>query len=208
MKRTKTKLISSITVLIVCFALLIGTTFAWFTDSASTGVNRIQAGNLDVELYYKNSSVRTYTNAKDVDNVFIEPENWEPGAVAYANFKVENKGSLALKYDLALNVKGYTSVDGKSLLDVLKLAIVEDDLSSTGDDIDTREKAINAFENATNKQLKDGVNTSAKASDILVGKDNVRLKEGRLADLAPTMLEIMGLEKPQEMTGESLIEKV
>ena len=43
---------------------------------------------------------------------------------------------------------------------------------------------------------------------ILVGKDNVRLKEGRLADLAPTMLEIMGLEKPQEMTGESLIEKV
>ena len=43
---------------------------------------------------------------------------------------------------------------------------------------------------------------------ILVGKDNVRLKEGRLADLAPTMLEIMELEKPQEMTGESLIEKV
>ena len=43
---------------------------------------------------------------------------------------------------------------------------------------------------------------------ILVGKDNVKLKEGRLADLAPTMLEIMGLEKPQEMTGESLIEKV
>ena len=42
---------------------------------------------------------------------------------------------------------------------------------------------------------------------ILVGKDNVVLKEGKLADLAPTMLDIMGLEKPEEMTGESLIEK-
>ena len=54
MKRTKTKLLSSIAALIVCFAMLIGSTFAWFTDSASTGVNRIQAGNLDIEVSYKN----------------------------------------------------------------------------------------------------------------------------------------------------------
>ena len=42
---------------------------------------------------------------------------------------------------------------------------------------------------------------------ILVGMDDVKLKEGKLADLAPTMLDIMGLEKPEEMTGESLIER-
>lgn len=41
---------------------------------------------------------------------------------------------------------------------------------------------------------------------VLVGKEDVKLKEGRLADLAPTMLELMGIEKPEEMTGESLIE--
>jgi 2,3-bisphosphoglycerate-independent phosphoglycerate mutase len=35
---------------------------------------------------------------------------------------------------------------------------------------------------------------------------NKKLKEGRLADIAPTMLDIMGLEKPEEMTGESLLE--
>ena len=40
---------------------------------------------------------------------------------------------------------------------------------------------------------------------ILVGKENVKLKEGKLADLAPTMLQLMGLEKPEEMTGESII---
>ena len=42
---------------------------------------------------------------------------------------------------------------------------------------------------------------------ILVGMDDVKLKEGKLADLAPTMLDIMELEKPEEMTGESLIER-
>ena len=42
----------------------------------------------------------------------------------------------------------------------------------------------------------------------IIGLRNKKLKEGRLADLAPTMLEIMGLEKPKEMTGESLIENI
>lgn len=42
---------------------------------------------------------------------------------------------------------------------------------------------------------------------ILVGKDNIKLKEGKLADLAPTMLELMGMEIPKEMTGESIIQK-
>ena len=42
---------------------------------------------------------------------------------------------------------------------------------------------------------------------ILVGMENAKLREGRLADLAPTMLDIIGLDKPEEMTGESLIVK-
>ena len=42
---------------------------------------------------------------------------------------------------------------------------------------------------------------------ILVGRENAKLKEGKLADLAPTMLELMGLDKPEEMTGESILVK-
>lgn len=42
---------------------------------------------------------------------------------------------------------------------------------------------------------------------ILVGMENTKLKSGKLADLAPTMLDIMGLEKPAEMTGSSLLIK-
>ena len=49
-KSTKRALISSTLAILMCVAMLIGTTFAWFTDTASTGVNKIQAGNLDIEL--------------------------------------------------------------------------------------------------------------------------------------------------------------
>ena len=43
---------------------------------------------------------------------------------------------------------------------------------------------------------------------VLIGKEDVKLNQGRLCDLVPTMLELMGLDKPEEMTGVSLIEKV
>jgi len=42
---------------------------------------------------------------------------------------------------------------------------------------------------------------------IIIGEDNIKLKEGRISDLCPTMLDIMGIEKPAEMTGTSLIVK-
>lgn len=41
---------------------------------------------------------------------------------------------------------------------------------------------------------------------VLIGVEGVQLKSGKLADLAPTMLELMGLQKPEEMTGESIID--
>ena len=55
--KTKKALRGSLLALFLCIVLLIGTTFAWFTDTASTGVNKIQAGNLDVELEYSHDMV-------------------------------------------------------------------------------------------------------------------------------------------------------
>lgn len=49
-KTAKRALFSSVMALIICFSMLVGTTFAWFTDSVSSGVNTIVAGNLDIEL--------------------------------------------------------------------------------------------------------------------------------------------------------------
>lgn len=47
--------------------------------------------------------------------------------------------------------------------------------------------------------------TSNRVPLVLVGDKNVELQEGILADLSPTILELMGLEKPEGMTGKSLI---
>jgi 2,3-bisphosphoglycerate-independent phosphoglycerate mutase len=42
---------------------------------------------------------------------------------------------------------------------------------------------------------------------IVIGEGDVKVKDGKLCDLCPTMLDMMGIEKPAEMTGESLIER-
>ena len=55
-KTTKRALLSSVLAMLLCVTMLIGTTFAWFTDTASTAVNKIQAGNLDVALEMKDAS--------------------------------------------------------------------------------------------------------------------------------------------------------
>ena len=51
-KSTKRALLTSALALLMCVTMLVGATFAWFTDTASTGVNKIQAGNLDIEVEY------------------------------------------------------------------------------------------------------------------------------------------------------------
>ena len=110
MKHTKHKLLSSIATLFVCLAMFIGSTYAWFTDSASTGVNKIQAGNLDVALEmstdgttWESAEGKTLTfkttDNRDADNIL-----WEPGCkYELPQLRVVNKGNLALKYKIQIN---------------------------------------------------------------------------------------------------------
>ena len=105
-KHAKRTLISSIIAIFVCFTMLIGTTFAWFTDSSTSGINKIQSGNLAVDLVYTNS----YTgDPEDVDEdtpIFMDingdPILWEPGAWTSGRFEVANNGTLALKFELKI----------------------------------------------------------------------------------------------------------
>ena len=133
MENTKTKkaLIMSVLSMVLCIAMLIGMTFAWFTDTASTGVNRIQAGNLKVSLeMYEgekyvniskgrelifNSDGSTVAQNKNLDTL------WEPGKTQIAYLAIKNEGNLALKYKVALNVTNPT--DGKDLYKVMEYAI-------------------------------------------------------------------------------------
>ena len=145
LKSKKSALLLSFTSLLLCFAMLVGSTFAWFTDTASTGVNKIQAGNLDVELEYKKRGDTGFAKANENTKVFEEAAQWEPNHLEYVVLKVSNAGNLALKYKLGINianeVSGRSVIDDKvfKLSDYINFSVVEGDKSEL-----TREQLIEA----------------------------------------------------------------
>ena len=108
-KATKRALLSSALSLVLCFSMLLGTTFAWFTDEASTAVNAIQSGTLEVVLEYwdgdswENAEGETLDFIKDADAPEKEEILWEPGCTyELPAIRVRNDGNLWLKYEIAI----------------------------------------------------------------------------------------------------------
>ena len=129
-KATKRALLTSVMALVMCVVMLVGTTFAWFTDTASTGVNKIQAGNLKMEVTYKNTVDGDFVEVDEATPVFNKDALWEPGHVEFAVLNVKNIGTLALKYKLGINIadeKSSTNVYGKEfkLSDYIKFAVID-----------------------------------------------------------------------------------
>ena len=105
MKKSNTRraLLMSVLSLVLCISMLVGTTFAWFTDSVTSGRNVIQSGNLDIELEYSvldGTGAWTAYQPVDIDTRVFDYTLWEPGYTQVAKFKITNAGSLALKYQL------------------------------------------------------------------------------------------------------------
>ena len=142
----KKALLSSTFALVLSVAMLIGTTFAWFTDTASTAVNKIQSGNLKVGFQYWNGE--KYVDAKDA-TLFSEETLWEPGHTEVVYLKVINQGNLALKYRLnTINTFEYQyakNSDGNQILlsKYLKIGIADGKNAAEGV-YETREEAIAA----------------------------------------------------------------
>ena len=120
-KATKRALLTSILAICLCLVMLIGSTFAWFTSTASTGVNTITSGNLAVEIMDKEGTSKLESlNWVAKDGRAQDKILWEPGCTyTLTPFVVKNTGSLALKYKLVI-----TGLDGDSeLLDVIKFSV-------------------------------------------------------------------------------------
>ncbi len=140
-KATKRALLTSVMALVMCVVMLVGTTFAWFTDTASTNVNRIVAGNLDVDIVDATDTSTSldkgtlqFLRAADGTDEPTKVENvlWEPGATFFTQgFKIANKGNLALKYKVV--VSGTTGDTG--LLKVMKFDVVSA-MTKTGSEVD------------------------------------------------------------------------
>ena len=129
-KSTKRALISSALAILMCVAMLIGTTFAWFTDTASTGVNKIVSGNLKVDIIRAESDshieMLNFTKAAMTDAEAGAEILWEPGCrYLTEGFRIANKGNLALTWKAQVN-KGTTAANegNFNLLDVIDFYLV------------------------------------------------------------------------------------
>ena len=144
--KTKKALRGSLLALFLCIVLLIGTTFAWFTDTASTGVNKIQSGNLDIELQMKDSNGE-WVNAEGKTLPFLVEGKipaadtqilWEPGCTYYVpEVRVLNKGNLAVKIEYRPEALGVT---GK-LAEVLE-PVFKNPTDENGEDINIEPEVL------------------------------------------------------------------
>lgn len=101
-KSTKRALITSALSLVLCMSMLIGTTFAWFTDNVTSKGNKIQSGTLKVDLEVLDKDNGTWKSVKDSKEAIFTYELWEPGYTEVKVLKVQNEGSLALKWKAQL----------------------------------------------------------------------------------------------------------
>jgi predicted ribosomally synthesized peptide with SipW-like signal peptide len=113
-KATKRALLMSVVSLIICFTMLLGTTYAWFTDSVTSAGNIIKSGTLDVEMYWADGTKAVpadgpadWKNA--ASGAIFNNDKWEPGYAEVRHIKIENKGTLALKYALSIDANGEVS---------------------------------------------------------------------------------------------------
>ncbi len=142
-KSTKRALLMSVMSLVLCISMLVGTTFAWFTDSVTSANNIIQSGNLDIELEYWNGS--DWVDVKGRSDILTN-KLWEPGVTEVAYLRVANAGSLAFKYQLGVNI--VSEIEGVNqageafkLSDYIMFGVVENVNGETGA-YATREDAI------------------------------------------------------------------
>ncbi len=110
--------------LFLCIVLLVGTTFAWFTDSVTNSGNKIQAGNLDIDFVQlgktltddQKSKIKeaikgdikedTYYSISEIEKPVFNYAKWEPGYTEVKALGVINKGTLALKFRLDIESYG------------------------------------------------------------------------------------------------------
>ncbi len=174
-KITKRALLASVLSVVMCISMLIGSTFAWFTDSATTGVNTITSGNLDMKVSYKNATQTTWKEVSTSDKLFNDAALWEPGYTEVAYLMVENKGNLALKYQLAVNVANEVTGKNKDggdikLSKVLKYDLIELTADTTYADRAAALAAVKDAKNLATETVTGNIeaNTAAKYYALVV----------------------------------------
>ncbi|MBQ3550206.1 MAG: hypothetical protein IJA41_04430 [Clostridia bacterium] len=195
MKTRKSAFIKSVIALLICLSMLVGTTFAWFTDSVSSSKNIITAGNLDLEMYWTDDlDSNVWYNVEDANyNTIFSYDNWEPGYTDVKYIKLVNNGSLALNYELSITPE--TAV-GK-LAEVINVYFAEG-----GVDLQDRDDLSNLTAIGL---LKNVLNGGATADGTLLpaGKNDLIHPSGEvILTFAMNMITSAGNEYMNQTSGE------
>ena len=123
MEKMRRSLFHSVIALILCFSMLLGTTYAWFTDSVTSANNIIKAGNLDLEVWWtEDLTSASWKNAEDANSgAIFDYDKWEPGYTCVRYIKLVNNGDLAFKYLLNVIPNGDMGI----LADIIDVYYVE-----------------------------------------------------------------------------------
>ena len=134
MKNTKKSLMTSVAALLLCFSMLLGATYAWFTDVATSNSNVVQTGNLDAEMYWSDTLLAADSDAwQNAEGVPIFTyDNWEPGYTDVKYIKVKNAGDLAFQWRLSIEAQGSVT-DLADVIDVYYINPVSEAVTTLSD---------------------------------------------------------------------------
>ena len=200
-KSTKRALLTSALAIVMCVAMLIGTTFAWFTDTASTAVNKIQSGKLGVALEmstdganWESAEGKTLT-FKTQDNRAADKILWEPGCTyELPKLRVVNNGNLALKYKIQI-----TGIQGDAKLNKVidwtindnAINLTEEHLlaGQTGDPFTIKGHMQKTAGNDYQKLSIDGIGITVYATQYNHENDSYGPDYDQYADMTPDNLD-------------------
>ena len=195
MKKNSTKraLVASILSMVLCCSMLLGTTFAWFTDSVTSTGNVITTGKLDVAMYWvegnEDPNADTTVWADASKGHIFKNDKWEPGYVEAKHLKIANEGTLALKYQLRILANGVISM----LADVIDVYYFD-----VAEQMDRADFA-NATKLGTLTEVLNVKNTANFISNVVA--DSLEAGESKIVTLAFKMQESAGNEYQELSLG-------
>ena len=194
---TRRTLTLSIMAICLCCVMLVGATFAWFTDTATSGVNKIQSGNLDLKVEYNLTGDDNDWKALTKDTQLFEGGLFEPGYTRVVAFRVQNAGNLALKYAVNMNLvsetKGTNVYDRTfKLSDYLTVNTIADA---------TAEQFTAAFKNRTDSVALDWTTTAFNAALESLNVKDVVLKADEAGKTGKVLL--MQVTMPTDVGNEA-----
>ncbi len=163
MKSTKHIFLRSLLALLLCFSMLLGSTYAWFTDSVSSVNNIIKAGSLDIAMYWNEDLTGAWKNVEEENKIF-DYDKWEPGYTEVRYVKIVNEGDLAFKYAMSILPMGAVSI----LANVIDVYYVENPPAPITDRT-TLPTRVGTLAQAIAGQLPASGTMTAKGQEVVVG---------------------------------------